>query len=181
MQSVGFPSCFVGKLSYCPRLYIFRGSITRPAPLFPPASYSRYRVGTWGSLLTCWLGFDQVGLESSLSGLTRSLQLSLRPPDSHPLGNISRFPESTSFPMLRAYLGTSMRLLGVTHQECLLFMIGNTIALTPSYRDASEFLISMLVPLFSNAKLKSLVFEPAKRAFALHSIIQLIRHLCTHH
>ena len=78
-KASAFLPCFVGKLSYCPRLYIFRGSIARPTPLFPPAPYSRYRVCTWGSLLTCWLGFGQVGLESS--------------PDPHPLGNISRFPE----------------------------------------------------------------------------------------
>jgi hypothetical protein len=34
------------RLSHRPRLYTFRGSITRPAPLFPSASYSRYRVCT---------------------------------------------------------------------------------------------------------------------------------------
>jgi hypothetical protein len=34
------------RLSFRPRLYTFRGSITRPAPLFPSASYSRYRVCT---------------------------------------------------------------------------------------------------------------------------------------
>ncbi len=49
-------------LSQCPRLYQFRGSIARPAPLIPPASYSRYRFCTWGVLPACWLGFSWVGL-----------------------------------------------------------------------------------------------------------------------
>jgi len=33
-------------LSQCPRLYPFRGSIARPVPLFPSASYSHYWVCT---------------------------------------------------------------------------------------------------------------------------------------
>jgi hypothetical protein len=49
-------------LSLCPRLYPFRGSIARPVPLIPPASYSRYRFCTWGSLPACWLDFSWVGL-----------------------------------------------------------------------------------------------------------------------
>jgi len=53
------PSAFASiplRLSYWPRLYIFRGSIPRPASSFPPASYAHYWVCTWSSLLTCWLG-----------------------------------------------------------------------------------------------------------------------------
>jgi hypothetical protein len=41
-----------------PRLYKFRGSITRPALLFPLASDFRYRIYPQGVLLTCWLDFD---------------------------------------------------------------------------------------------------------------------------
>src|SRR5439155_4778452 len=69
------PSAFAAiplRLSCCPRLYIFRGSITRPTSSLPPASYAHCWAGTWSSLLTCWLGVRQVGLE---------------PEGSHPLGN----------------------------------------------------------------------------------------------
>jgi hypothetical protein len=38
------------------------GLNTEPAPLIHPASYSRYRVCTWISLLTWWLTVGQVGL-----------------------------------------------------------------------------------------------------------------------
>jgi hypothetical protein len=44
-----------------PRLYKFRGSITRPAPSFPLASDTCYQVCPQGSLPTCWLGFSRVG------------------------------------------------------------------------------------------------------------------------
>jgi hypothetical protein len=64
------------RLSSCPRLYIFRGSIPRPASSLPPASYAHCWAGTWSSLLTCWLGVRQVGLE---------------PRGSHPLGNLNQF------------------------------------------------------------------------------------------
>ena len=60
------PSAFAAiplRLSCCPRLYIFRGSITRPASSLTPASYAHCWAGTWSSLLTCWLGVSQVGLE----------------------------------------------------------------------------------------------------------------------
>jgi hypothetical protein len=43
---------------------------------FTPASYSHCWAGTWSSLLTCWLGVRQVGLE---------------PQGSHPLGNNNQF------------------------------------------------------------------------------------------
>jgi hypothetical protein len=44
------------RLSSCPRLYTFRGSITRPGVLLPPASYSPCGACTRRSLLPCWLG-----------------------------------------------------------------------------------------------------------------------------
>ena len=49
------------RLSRCPRLYIFRGSMTRPVSSLTPASYAHCWVGTWSLLLTCWLGASQVG------------------------------------------------------------------------------------------------------------------------
>jgi hypothetical protein len=73
------PSAFAAiprRLSCCPRLYIFRGSITRPASSLTPASHAHCWAGTWSSLLTCWLGVSQVGLE---------------PEGSHPLGNNNQF------------------------------------------------------------------------------------------
>src|SRR5262245_23143761 len=74
------PSAFLsvplGEISLCPRLYPFRGSITRPASSLTPASYAHCWAGTWSSLLTCWLGVSQVGLE---------------PEGSHPLGNNNQF------------------------------------------------------------------------------------------
>jgi hypothetical protein len=60
------PSAFAAlslRLSCCPRLYIVRGSLPRPASSLPPASYAHCWAGTWSSLLTCWLGVRQVGLE----------------------------------------------------------------------------------------------------------------------
>ena len=71
----------------------FSGLNTEPAPLFHPASYSRYRVCTWISLPTCWLNFSQVGL-------------------SRPLGNNNQFhPDLRGFPRSRVYLGTSISLV----------------------------------------------------------------------
>jgi len=37
------PRCAEGPLSHCPRVYPFRGSITRPGGLFPPASHTPSR------------------------------------------------------------------------------------------------------------------------------------------
>src|SRR5919108_1361646 len=59
------PSAFTSillRLSFGPPLYIFRGSITRPASSLPPASYAHCWVGTWSLLLTCWLGVSQGGI-----------------------------------------------------------------------------------------------------------------------
>jgi hypothetical protein len=61
---------------YGPQLYSFRGSITRPGVLLPPAPYSPHEACTRSSLLSCWLGFTQVGLE---------------PENPHPLGNNDLF------------------------------------------------------------------------------------------
>jgi len=63
IKAVGFPSGTAPEgYPSGPRLYIFRGSTTRPAPSLHPASDARYRVCPRISLLPCWLGFRQVGL-----------------------------------------------------------------------------------------------------------------------
>ena len=48
---------------------------------FPPASYAHCWVCTWSSLLACWLGFGQVGLEPSVltHWVTTTNFLGLRP------------------------------------------------------------------------------------------------------
>jgi hypothetical protein len=61
---VGFGSDAL-ELSYCPPLYVFRGSITRPAHLFRPASHLSLRKRTRASLPTCRLGFSRMGLEQT--------------------------------------------------------------------------------------------------------------------
>jgi len=69
------------KISCCPRLYAFRDSITRPASSFYPAPHAHCWVCTWMSLLTCWLGFGQVGLEPQLltHWVTTTSFMGLRP------------------------------------------------------------------------------------------------------
>ena len=57
-----FPG-FLSRLSLVHDHILFRGSITRPAFLFYPVPYVHYWFCTWVSLLTCWLGFDQMGFE----------------------------------------------------------------------------------------------------------------------
>ena len=57
----GCAAC-AAQLSSCPRLYTFRGSITRPGLLLPPAPYSPCGACTRRSLLPCWLGVAEVGL-----------------------------------------------------------------------------------------------------------------------
>lgn len=42
----------------------FRGSISRPAFLLPPAPDLPYGLCLWGSLQSCWLDFGLVGLGS---------------------------------------------------------------------------------------------------------------------
>ena len=56
------PRCAAGPLSHCPRVYTFRGSITRPGGLFPRASHTPSRECTPGFLRTGWLGVSPVGL-----------------------------------------------------------------------------------------------------------------------
>jgi hypothetical protein len=81
---VGFacPAC-AAQLSSCPPLYSFRGSITRPGILLPPAPYAPCGVCTRSSLLPCWLGFREVGLA---------------PRSARPLENIDLFHEVISTP-----------------------------------------------------------------------------------
>src|SRR5262245_56453104 len=82
----GTPSALAAiplRLSYGPRRYLLRGSIPRPASSFPPASYAHSGVCPWSSLLTCWLGVNQVGLE---------------PEGSHPLGNNNPFQRMSPTP-----------------------------------------------------------------------------------
>jgi len=61
----------------------FSGLHTDPAFLIHLASDSRYRVYPQASLLSGWLDFEQVGLESF---------------DSHPLGNINQFQPLSGIP-----------------------------------------------------------------------------------
>ena len=61
MNTSAFPLVLLTVI-YCPQLYKFRGSITRPVFLLPSASDFRYRIYLRGSLLPCRLGFRQVGL-----------------------------------------------------------------------------------------------------------------------
>jgi hypothetical protein len=66
-----FPG-FLSRLSFVHYHILFRGSITRPAFLFHPVSYFHYWFCTWVSLLTCWLGFDQMGFEFRREYSTRT-------------------------------------------------------------------------------------------------------------
>lgn len=63
LQGVGFPPSCESDYPNGPRLYLFRGSITRPAFSLPPASYTPLLESHAVSLLTGWLGFGQVGFE----------------------------------------------------------------------------------------------------------------------
>jgi hypothetical protein len=63
LHGVGFPPSCESAYPNGPRLYLFRGSITRPAFSLPPASYTPLLESHADSLLTGWLGFGQVGLE----------------------------------------------------------------------------------------------------------------------
>ena len=76
----------------------FSGLNIEPVFLFRPASYSRYRVCTWISLLTWWLTFDQVGLPCLHKG-------------THWV-TITNFINIYLIPRSRIYLGTRMVLLG---------------------------------------------------------------------
>ncbi len=75
--------------------YLFRGSITQPAPLFSPAPDSPYGVCLWASLLACRLSFGQVGLYRTIRN--------------HPLGNTIEFhPGFPGIPTTRISLGTTI-------------------------------------------------------------------------
>ena len=63
LHGVGFPPSCKSAYPGGPRLYLFRGSITRPVFSLPPASYTPLLESHADSLLTCWLAFGQVGLE----------------------------------------------------------------------------------------------------------------------
>jgi hypothetical protein len=92
------PQYILRELSCCPRLYPFRGSITRPASSFHPAPYAHCWVCTWISLLTCWLGFSQVGLEPS--------------PVLTPWVAATNFMGLLPIPRSRAYLGATSAWFG---------------------------------------------------------------------
>ncbi len=68
------PSAFClemySKLIQKPQLYIFRGSVSRPTTLIPPASDSHHWADPRSSLLTCWLSFNQMGLYRRKSCIT---------------------------------------------------------------------------------------------------------------
>jgi hypothetical protein len=98
---------FLASLSFCPRLYTFRGSIARPVSLFPPAPYSRYRVCTWGSLLACWLGFGQVGLDSGTLSACGFFDRLVSP----------RFQASASISLTLSFQRTSLPFLSPTGQH----------------------------------------------------------------
>jgi hypothetical protein len=97
------------RLSCGPRLSIFRGSLTRPASSLPPASYAHCWAGTWSSLLTCWRGVRQVGLE---------------PTGSHPLGNINQFHRISPTP----------KVSGLPWREHALVRLGMTLRRRVTYR-----------------------------------------------
>ena len=89
------PSAFTSNVTEAiigPRLY-FSGLNTEPASLIHLASDSRYRAYPQTSLLTCRLGFDQVGLAAIAA--------------THPLVRYNQFLSRTGFPRLWIYLGTT--------------------------------------------------------------------------
>ena len=92
MDTVGFPLHPAEGYPCGPRLYLFRGSITRPVTLLPLAPHLHDCLSTEGSLLTRWLDVWPVGLE---------------PPHSHPLGHHSEFHGISPLPSLRASLGAT--------------------------------------------------------------------------
>jgi hypothetical protein len=104
------PSAFAAiplRLSCCPRLYIFRGSITRPASSRTPASYAHCWAGTWRSLLTCWRGVSQVGLE---------------PESSHPLGNNTQFHRISPTPKVSGLPWREHAVIGIPGSSLTYFL-----------------------------------------------------------
>jgi hypothetical protein len=91
-EAVGFHFQYPG--SYHQTTIIdFSGLNTEPASLIHLASDSRYRAYPQTSLLTCRLGFGQVGLVSIA--------------DTHSLVRINQFLSRMGFPRLWIYLGTT--------------------------------------------------------------------------
>jgi hypothetical protein len=89
METVGFRLHRAKGYPCGPRLYLFRGSITRPVPWLPLAPHLHDWLSTLGSLLAGWLDVSHVGLE---------------PYCSHPLGHNSKFPRISPIPSLRVLL-----------------------------------------------------------------------------
>ena len=82
---VGFPTLPQVVIPHGPRCSIFRGSITRPASSLHPASYPPLLMMHAGSLLSCWLGFAQVGLGSNLTHWATTTSFLLAPSPRHGL------------------------------------------------------------------------------------------------
>ena len=92
------PSAFTSNVMEAiigPRLS-FSGLNTEPTSLIHLASDSRYRAYPQTSLLTCRLGFDQVGLVAIAA--------------THPLARNNQFLSRMGFPRLWIYLGTTGRM-----------------------------------------------------------------------
>ena len=91
-ETVGFHFQYSG--SYHQTTSIdFSGLNTEPASLIHLASDSRYRAYPQTSLLTCRLGFGQVGLAAIAA--------------THPLAGNNQFLSRTGLPRLWIYLGTT--------------------------------------------------------------------------
>jgi hypothetical protein len=84
---VGFTTFRMVAIPMDHNVVIFRGSMTRPASSLHPASYPPSLMTHAGSLLSCWLGFAQVGFGTNL----------------YPQGNYDEF-QSYAFPSSRAFL-----------------------------------------------------------------------------
>jgi len=77
---VGFPTLPHVVIPVGPQHSAFRGSITRPASSLHPASHPPLLMMHAGSLLSCWLGFAQVGLAVNLTHRVALTSFLLAPP-----------------------------------------------------------------------------------------------------
>src|SRR5438034_9955981 len=82
---VGFPIFPTDGYPHGPRHSPFRGSITRPASSLHPASHPPLLMMHAGSLLSCWLGFAQVGLAANLTHWITLTSFLLAPSPRHGL------------------------------------------------------------------------------------------------